>query len=99
MLRSIPWRQSINPNITDIETVRSGDVDGYGGIFNIYLKTGRLISAIALPHHYPSRTGPTWAYLTDNDGLTLIDAGSQGAQRSLEEGLNILGQDLEKDSQ
>ncbi len=94
MLRSIPWRQSINPNITDIETVRGGDVDGYGGIFNIHLKTGRVISAIALPHHYPSRTGPTWAYLTDNDGLTLIDAGSQGAQRSLEEGLSILGQDL-----
>ena len=94
MLNDIPWRESINPNIANIEIVRYGDTDGYGGIFNISLKTGRLISAIALPHHYPSRTGPTWAYLTNNDGLTLIDAGAQGAQQALEEALIILGQDI-----
>jgi glyoxylase-like metal-dependent hydrolase (beta-lactamase superfamily II) len=87
----IPWRQSINPHISHISTIQAGDVNGYGGIFDIILFNGRVISAIGLPHHYTSRTGPTWAYLTDHHGLTLIDAGSQGSLETLKAGLDTLG--------
>ncbi|MBI2855922.1 MAG: MBL fold metallo-hydrolase [Chloroflexi bacterium] len=96
---SVSWRRSINPFIQDVEVIREGDKNGYGGVFRIVLKGGREVCAIALPHYNSSRTGPTWAYLVDCQGWTLIDAGSQGAQEALEKGLDTLGRkvtDLER---
>ena len=88
---SIEWRGSINPYIQDVAVVGEGDRNGYGGVFRIVLKGGREVYSIGLPHHYNSRTGPTWAYLMDYQGWTLIDAGSQGAQETLEKGLAAVG--------
>ena len=90
----IAWNRSANPYLKDIQVLREGEKSGYGIVARFILSSGRQVAVISLPHRYPSRTGPTWAYLTDCDGWTLIDAGSYGALDTLKEGLGTLGLDL-----
>lgn len=52
---------------------------------------GIVIHAIAVPQDLPSRTGPTWTYLFDAGGLTLIDAGALGSFDALEDGVRQAG--------
>ena len=92
----IDWEKSVNPYVSRVELIREGDENGFGGILSIGLSSGREIFSIGLPHMYDSRTGPTWAYLFDCEGWTLVDAGAMGAQKTLEEGLAILGRDIKE---
>lgn len=88
------WNASMNPHIRGLEVIREGDKDGLGTVARFTLDSGREIGVVALPHHFPSRTGPTWVYLVECQGWTLIDAGSRGALPALEEGLGLLGRKL-----
>ncbi len=90
----IAWNRSANPHLEDIQVLREGEKSGYGIVARFTLQSGRQVAVISLPHRYPSRTGPTWAYLTDCDGWTLIDAGSYGALDTLKDGLATLGLSL-----
>ena len=91
---STPWNGSTNPYLEGIEVVREGDKSGYGMVVRFTLRGNREVSVIALPHQFPTRTGPTWAYLVDCEGWTLVDAGPSGALSALEEGLKVLGRKL-----
>ncbi|GEM_PF-158565 len=91
---SSSWNVSTNPHLEGMEVVREGDKSGYGMVIRFILRGGREVSAIALPHQFPTRTGPTWAYLIDCEGLTLVDAGPMGALNALENGLKVLGRNL-----
>ena len=93
------WNRSTNPYIEDMEVVREGDKNGLGMVLRFTLQGGRDVSVISLPQQGHSRTGPTWAYLMDIQGLTLIDAGPRGAMDALEDGMKALGRkptDLER---
>ncbi|MCH2508402.1 MAG: hypothetical protein MK035_08035, partial [Dehalococcoidia bacterium] len=78
------WNPSTNPYLKDLHIVRNGDEDGYNMVLHITLESSVEVFAISLPHLLPNRTGPTWSYLVNNDGWTLIDAGPYGALPSLE---------------
>ena len=91
---SIPWSRTTNPYVEDVEVVQEGDQSGVGMVLRFTLKGGREVGAIALPQHSHSRTGPTWSYLMDCQGWTLIDAGPRGAMDALEKGLGLLGRKL-----
>ena len=88
---TIDWNRSANPYLEDIQVLKEGEKSGYGIVARFSLQSGRQVFVISLPHHYRSRTGPTWAYLTDCQGWTLIDAGSHGALDTLKDGLSTLG--------
>ena len=90
-LDSIAWNRSANPYLEDIQILKEGEKSGYGIVARFALQSGRQIFVISLPHDYRSRTGPTWAYLMDCQGWTLIDAGSHGALDTLKDGLSTLG--------
>ena len=88
---TIAWNRSANPYLQNIQVLKEGEKSGYGIVARFSLKSGRQVFVISLPHHYRSRTGPTWAYLTNCQGWTLIDAGSHGALDTLRDGLSTLG--------
>ena len=88
------WNKSLNPYIQGLEVIQEGDKNGYGAVARFTLQGGREVSVIALPHAYPTRTGPTWAYLMECQGWTLVDAGPRGALDTLEAGLKALGRKL-----
>ena len=90
-LDSIAWNRSANPYLEDIQVLKEGEKSGYGIVARFALQSGRQVFVISLPHDYRSRTGPTWAYLMDCQGWTLIDAGSHGALDTLKDGLSTLG--------
>ena len=88
---TIAWNRSANPYLEDIRVLKEGEKSGYGIVARFTLQSGRQVFVISLPHDYRSRTGPTWAYLTNSQGWTLIDAGSHGALDTLKDGLSTLG--------
>ena len=88
---ALDWNRTANPNLEDLQVLKEGEKSGYGIVARFSLRSGRQVFVISLPHHYRSRTGPTWAYLTDCQGWTLIDAGSHGALDTLKDGLSTLG--------
>ena len=88
---TIAWNRSANPYLEDIQVLKEGEKSGYGIVARFALQSGRQVFVISLPHDYRSRTGPTWAYLTNSQGWTLIDAGSHGALDTLKDGLSTLG--------
>ena len=75
----------------DVVTVRAGDADGNRMVARLETEQGRRIHAIGVPQDNNSRTGPTWAYLFENDGMTLIDAGATGSYRHLADGVEAAG--------
>lgn len=75
----------------DVVTVREGDADGNRMVARLDTAQGRRIHAIGVPQDNNSRTGPTWAYLFENDGMTLIDAGATGSYQHLADGVEATG--------
>ena len=74
-----------------VETLRQGDADGNRMVARLDTTGGRRIHAIGVPQDTASRTGPTWAYLFENQGLTLIDAGATGSYGMLADGIRVAG--------
>ena len=77
--------------LKNVVTVREGDSDGNRMVVRLETEGGRQIHAVGVPQDNNSRTGPTWAYLFENDGMTLIDAGATGSYRHLAEGVEATG--------
>ena len=75
----------------DVVTIRAGDADGNRMVARLETEQGRRIHAIGVPQDNNSRTGPTWAYLFENDGMTLIDAGATGSYQHLADGVEATG--------
>ena len=74
-----------------VDTMRMGDPQGNRMVLRIVTRNGRLIHAIGVPQDWPSRTGPTWCYVFEDDGTTLIDPGAQGSFPEVEDGLRVAG--------
>lgn len=75
----------------DVVELRRGDSEGNRMVLKMTTDGGTVIHAIAVPQDWPSRTGPTWTYLFENEGLTLIDAGASGSYAALEDGIAQTG--------
>ncbi len=78
-----------------VETLRPGDPQGNRMVIRLTTREGHRIDAIGVPQDWPSRTGPTWCYVLESDGVTLIDPGAQGSFRELEDGLSVAGYRIE----
>ena len=75
-----------------VDVLRQGDPQGNRMALRLTTLAGRHIHAIGVPQDWPSRTGPTWCYIFENDGATtLIDPGAQGSFAELADGLNAVG--------
>ena len=75
----------------DVVVVRSGDQNGNSMVLKITTNQGLGIHAVSVPREGFSYTGPTWAYLFENEGLTLIDTGVTGSFPRLAEGMACAG--------
>ena len=75
----------------DVVVVRSGDKNGNSMVLKITTNQGLGIHAVSVPREGFSYTGPTWAYLFENEGLTLIDTGVTGSFPRLAEGMACAG--------
>jgi glyoxylase-like metal-dependent hydrolase (beta-lactamase superfamily II) len=71
--------------------LRQGDPEGNRMVVRLETRGGTTIHAIGVPQDRPSRTGPTWAYVFENDGLTLLDPGAFGAYDELADGITAAG--------
>ena len=79
------------PLFASVDTLRAGDPQGNRMVLRIVTQNGHVIHAIGVPQDWPSRTGPTWCYVFEDDGTTLIDPGAQGSFPEVEDGLRIAG--------
>lgn len=78
----------------EVVVLRHGDARGNGMVVRLTTSRGAEIHAIAVPQDWPSPTGPTWTYLFENEGLTLIDAGAAGSYHALADGIAQAGFDV-----
>ena len=75
----------------DVVVVRPGDQNGNNMVLKITTNQGLGIHAVSTSREGFSYTGPTWAYLFENEGLTLIDTGVTGSFPRLAEGMACAG--------
>lgn len=78
-------------NFKEFSVIRQGDSNGDRFVIRIVPHQGVPIHAVSLPRANFSYTGPTWAYLFENEGLTLVDAGEPGSFHELDQGLKCAG--------
>ena len=78
-------------NFKEFSVIRQGDSNGDRFVIRIVPHNGVPIHAVSLPRVNFSYTGPTWAYLFENEGLTLIDTGVKGSFPNLNDGLKCAG--------
>ncbi len=76
---------------TSVDVLREGDPQGNRMALRLSAKSGQRIHALGIPQDWPSRTGPTWCYVFEDEGITLIDPGAHGSFSELEDGLNVVG--------
>ncbi|MBM3946031.1 MAG: MBL fold metallo-hydrolase, partial [SAR202 cluster bacterium] len=69
------------PNLARSELLEDGDRAGNHGIFKLTTTNGRTIFALGIPQDGPSPQGPTWVYLVENDGWSMVDAGDTSAYK------------------
>ena len=74
-----------------VDTLREGDPQGNRMVLRIVTRDEHVVHAIGVPQDWPSRTGPTWCYVYEDDGTTLIDPGAQGSFPEVEDGLRVAG--------
>ncbi len=76
---------------TEIDVLRNGDSAGNGMVLGLTDPQGRRIHTVAVPQESHSHTGPTWAYIFENEGLTLIDPGAAASFDLLQSGMALFG--------
>ncbi len=59
--------------------IRKGNDNGDGWVIQLETQTGRTVYGIGVAQASTGRTGPTWSYIFENDGLTIIDLGTPGS--------------------
>ena len=77
--------------LADVAVLRHGDPQGNRMVLRLETHGGTKIHAIGVPQDRPSRTGPTWAYIFESDGVTLLDPGAHGAFDELADGIATAG--------
>ena len=82
---------SFQHSFKDVDVIREGDSSGNHMVLRITPRQGVPIHAISVARDGFSYTGPTWAYLFENDGLTLVDTGVKGSFHNLADGLRCAG--------
>ena len=75
----------------ELLVLREAAENGDGTVLQITTNGGTVIHAISVAREGFSYTGPTWTYLFESDGITLIDAGEAGSHSRLEDGLKVAG--------
>lgn len=78
-------------HFTAVDVLRNGDSAGNGMVLGLTDAAGRRIHTVAVPQEGHSHTGPTWAYIFENDGLTLIDPGAEASFDLLQSGMALFG--------
>ncbi len=78
-------------NFKELDIIRAGESNGDRTILRIVPHQAPVIHAVSVPRAGFSYTGPTWAYVFENEGLTLIDSGEFGSFHELDEGLKQAG--------
>ena len=76
---------------TEVAVLRNGDSAGNGMVLALTGEDGRRIHTVAVPQEGHSHTGPTWAYIFENEGLTLIDPGAEASFDLLQSGMALFG--------
>ena len=76
---------------TSVDVLREGDPQGNRMALRLETSAGQEIHALGIPQDWPSRTGPTWCYVFESEGVTLIDPGAHGSFSELEDCLNFVG--------
>ena len=74
----------------DVVVLRPGDAEGNRMVVRVATHDGTDIHAVAVQDR-PSRMGPTWTYLVQEEGLSLIDAGAIGSFTYLADGVRQAG--------
>ena len=83
----------------ELLVLREAKENGDGAVLKITTKGDTVIHAVSVAREGFSYTGPTWTYVFESDGLTLIDAGEAGSLSRLEDGLAVAGftiQDIQR---
>ncbi len=83
-----------HPDVPSGITVRRwGAENGDGLVIDVDTHGGPLVHGIGVepPADASRANGPTWAYVIEDDGVTLIDPGHLGSIDFLADGLNVLG--------
>ena len=75
----------------EVAVLRKGDAKGNRMVLRLTTHGGTDIHVVGVPQDWPSSTGPTWTYLFENEGLTLVDAGAVGSFSALTEGISQAG--------
>ncbi len=75
----------------DFSVIREGDESGNRMVIRVEPHRGAVIHAVSVPRVSFSYTGPTWAWIFENEGLTIIDAGEFGSYQELDDGLKCAG--------
>jgi len=83
--------RSLSETNIQFSVVREGHTNGDGWILALTTTLGRNIYAFGIPQTRSGRTGPTWSYLLDNIGWTLIDLGTPGSREALLEACGAVG--------
>jgi glyoxylase-like metal-dependent hydrolase (beta-lactamase superfamily II) len=81
-------------NLKSLAIVQPGDWNGNGMILEVTPLSGKSLWAIGVPQPYQTTTGPTWVYVIDMEGLTLIDAGGHTSHEAIKPALTQLGLSL-----
>jgi len=71
--------------------IREGKPNGDDWVFRVSSTNGREVLAVAVKQPNNSRTGPTWSYVFEDNGLNSIDLGSPGSFASLKDGYRAAG--------
>ena len=77
-------------NIPLKNIIRKGDDNGDGWVIQLETDKGRAVYGIAVAQSSSGRTGPTWSYVFENDGFTVVDLGTPGSFDNFVDGYSQL---------
>ena len=75
----------------NIRVINEGEADGQNWVFKITSMSGREVMAIAVSPANSSRTGPTWSYVFESEGLTTVDLGTPDSLNNLAKSYEYAG--------
>ena len=80
----------MSQNIPLKNVIRKGQDNGDGWVVQLETQTGRTVYGVAVAQSSTGRTGPTWSYIFENDGFTVIDLGTPGSFENFLDGYSQL---------
>ena len=80
----------MSQNIPLKNVIRKGQDNGDGWVVQLETQNGRTVYGVAVAQSSTGRTGPTWSYIFENDGFTVIDLGTPGSFENFLDGYSQL---------